>query len=172
MAGIPNFHWSVLRGELYMKRFIFAVLGLCLLSGVTGCGSGGESGAIVRWVSPANDSTFTKGAAIPYEISTQNFNLRIPPSYMHHMSHNVLTRSGDHGDEEIDPTATEGHYHIYLDDAEGSDPHLTQWGTTGAFQLADDISSGTHSLRIELRNNDHLRVGIPGSEAILFFDVE
>jgi hypothetical protein len=76
----------------------------------------------------------------------------------------------DHGGSESNPSAREGHYHIYVDDAAGTDPHLTRWATEDSFEVPE-LPSGTHSLRFELRDNNHVPIGTPGSEAVLFFRV-
>ena len=68
----------------------------------------------------------------------------------------------------INPDAREGHYHVYLDSASGDDPHLTSWQHNDSFELSEDISTGMHSLRFELRDNSHAPVGI---ETIYFFEV-
>ena len=79
----------------------------------------------------------------------------------------------EHDDEvsETNPDAREGHYHVYLDDAAGDDEHLTSWDAQGEYQLPSDITEGAHSLRFELRDNNHAIVGAPDSEAIMFFSI-
>ncbi len=88
----------------------------------------------------------------------------------------LTTTSDDHAEDEhshdsaeTNPDATEGHYHVYLDDATGADSHSTLWTTTGTFEIPADTANGTHSLRFELRDNNHVKVG---PEAVLFFEVE
>ncbi|MEZ4755011.1 MAG: hypothetical protein R3A13_12035 [Bdellovibrionota bacterium] len=78
----------------------------------------------------------------------------------------------DHSADETNPDAVEGHYHIYLDAETGTDPHITAWVAQGEYSLPTNIASGTHSLRFELRDNEHLRLGTADSEAVLFFNVE
>lgn len=78
----------------------------------------------------------------------------------------------DHSSLETNPHAVEGHYHIYLDDAAGSETHTTAWTEHGEYQLPLDIAPGTHSLRFELRDNNHILVGTTHSEAVLFFEVQ
>ena len=90
-----------------------------------------------------------------------------------HDSANAETHGDDghsHGASmsEASRQATEGHYHVYLNDAEGSDPHITSWSDTLDYELSSDIPVGTHSLRFELRDNNHV---IVGAETIYFFDV-
>ncbi|MCB0329884.1 MAG: hypothetical protein KDD70_09475 [Bdellovibrionales bacterium] len=74
-----------------------------------------------------------------------------------------------HDSDAMNHTADEGHYHIYLDDASGTDAHLTAWTTEVTYQLPEGVSPGTHSLRIELRDNSHVLVG---AETVFFFEIE
>ncbi len=78
----------------------------------------------------------------------------------------------DPSSDATSPYANLGHYHVYLDDASGTDPHLTAWTYEGEFQLPDELSPGTHSLRFELRDSYHTPLSVAGSEAVLFFKVE
>ena len=86
--------------------------------------------------------------------------------------HESDAHSDDHGADDTNPTAREGHYHVYLDAAAGSDPHLTSWSYIDSFELPADLTPGTHTLRFELRDNNHMLVGSTGSEAVLFFEVK
>lgn len=61
-----------------------------------------------------------------------------------------------------------GHFHVYLNELVDSDPHLTSWNLNPEYQLPDDIPEGFHSLRFELRDDLHQKVG---SESIYFFEV-
>ncbi len=73
-----------------------------------------------------------------------------------------------HDDSSTHPHATEGHYHVYLNAAADSDEHTTQWVTSLDYTLPEDLPAGSHSLRFELRDNDHVKVG---AETIYFFSV-
>ena len=47
-----------------------------------------------------------------------------------------------------------GHYHAYLGDAQG-EPLLVSAEGSAIVKVPDDVTDGTHSLRIQLRNHDH-----------------
>ena len=47
-----------------------------------------------------------------------------------------------------------GHYHVYLGGAEG-EPLLVSADANATVRVPDDVTDGTHSLRIQLRNHDH-----------------
>lgn len=83
-----------------------------------------------------------------------------------------VTQASDDISSATNPSAREGHYHIYLDEATGSDAHITNWNYTGSFTIPGGITPGIHSLRFELRDNEHTPVGTDWSEAVLFFVVE
>ncbi|MCB0344328.1 MAG: hypothetical protein KDD66_04390 [Bdellovibrionales bacterium] len=65
--------------------------------------------------------------------------------------------------------AVEGHYHVYLDGAQDTDAHVTEWANDFEYALPNEISAGNHSLRFELRDNEHVKVG---AETIYFFSVD
>ena len=47
-----------------------------------------------------------------------------------------------------------GHYHVYLGDAQG-EPLLVSAEGSAIVKVPSDVTDGTHSLRIQLRNHDH-----------------
>jgi len=47
-----------------------------------------------------------------------------------------------------------GHYHVYFGGSEG-EPLLVSAHANAVVKLSDDVTDGTHSLRIQLRENDH-----------------
>ena len=47
-----------------------------------------------------------------------------------------------------------GHYHAYLGDTEGT-PLLVSADSSAVVTVPADVTDGTHSLRIQLRNHDH-----------------
>lgn len=124
----------------------------------------------------SNDSSHEMDEVLEEEESSAH-----EDEHLEEDSHSNSDDSHEHGDDESDhshdssavnPAATEGHYHLYLDEASGTDPHITAWSYEGEYQLPDDISPGTHSLRFELRDNNHTRIGTAGAEAVIFFEVE
>ena len=47
-----------------------------------------------------------------------------------------------------------GHYHVYLGGSEGK-PLLVSADASASIHVPSDVTDGTHSLRIQLRNHDH-----------------
>ena len=47
-----------------------------------------------------------------------------------------------------------GHYHVYLGDPEG-EPLLVSAEESAGVEVPADVTDGTHSLRVQLRNHDH-----------------
>ena len=47
-----------------------------------------------------------------------------------------------------------GHYHVYLGSPEG-EPLLVSADANASIHVPGDVTDGTHSLRIQLRNHDH-----------------
>ena len=47
-----------------------------------------------------------------------------------------------------------GHYHVYLGDAVG-EPLLVSADPSAVVKVPADVTDGTHSLRVQLRNHDH-----------------
>ena len=88
--------------------------------------------------------------------------------HMHEEGGHDMDDGHAHDDNSLHGDAKEGHYHIYLNDAAGSDPHVTAWSSVAEFTLPEDIPAGNHSLRFELRDNTHVKVG---AETIFFFSV-
>ncbi len=77
--------------------------------------------------------------------------------------------------EELAAGSRDGHYHIYLNEATDEDEHVTAWDLTYEYPLPSDLEPGTHSLRVELRNNEHQALEREdGSrfEDVVFFNVE
>ena len=147
----------------------------CILVALTifslaACGgsSGGDEGVSVR-ADLTEPGPFRAGESVPYVLTTENFTLAAP----FNMRSAVVARhdapNHGEGDMAMNPNAKEGHYHVYLNDGSGTDPHVTAWSSEGSYQLPDTLEAGTHSLRFELRDNNHVMVGV---ETVLFFDVE
>lgn len=126
-----------------------------------------------------------------YKLKVENFSLNeplamhsrtIPSQLAHHVDPNVvdveeLSEAADEAgltteitDESPNSgtTARTGHYHIYLNSAEGTDAHTTAWTEQGNYQIPETLPAGMHSLRFELRDNMHVQVQ---AETILFFEV-
>ena len=53
-----------------------------------------------------------------------------------------------------------GHYHVYLGDAQ-TEPLLVSAEESAIVKVPADVTDGTHSLRIQLRNHDHSSLDPP-----------
>ena len=53
-----------------------------------------------------------------------------------------------------------GHYHVYLGGADG-EPLLVSAESSDVVKVPADVTDGTHTLRIQLRNHDHSRLDPP-----------
>lgn len=73
-----------------------------------------------------------------------------------------------HDSNSVHGHATAGHYHVYLDAASDTDPHVTAWSHELEYSLPAEIEPGPHSLRFELRDDQHVKVG---AETVYFFIV-
>ena len=53
-----------------------------------------------------------------------------------------------------DPVPGAGHYHVYLGDPD-AEPLLVSADPSAVVKVPADVTDGTHSLRVQLRNHDH-----------------
>ena len=58
-----------------------------------------------------------------------------------------------------------GHYHVYLGESEG-EPLLVSADTNAVVKVPADVTDGTHSLRIQLRNHDHSHLDPPAEATV------
>ena len=160
-----------------------------------------DEGPSVSIVSPSDDQSFAAGSRITLEFVTRNFELGPPSDAGGHgdshgeeshgeEAHNEDSHGGDSTEgesshslegmhqarsEELAAGSRDGHYHIYLNEATDEDEHVTAWDLTYEYPLPSDLEPGTHSLRVELRNNEHQALEREdGSrfEDVVFFNVE
>ncbi|MDD2943040.1 MAG: hypothetical protein PHC51_08760 [bacterium] len=157
-----------------MKKATLILSSLAFLL-ASGCGSSdGSDEPAIHIVSPDDDASYRAGEGIIYAIHVDNFSLAVPlnlRSALRHAGEEHSTTDMDMSSTETNPEAREGHYHIYLDDHAGADSHVTAWTEEGVFELPLEIEPGHHSLRFELRDNEHIIVGTPESEASVHFMV-
>ncbi|MDH3689160.1 MAG: hypothetical protein OEU36_06720 [Gammaproteobacteria bacterium] len=67
-----------------------------------------------------------------------------------------------------------GHYHIYLDDASGDDYLGVGADSNMKISVPEDITDGTHDVRVVLHNNDHSPGNPPaaGSVALIVYRLD
>ena len=74
----------------------------------------------------------------------------------------------EHADNSSNPAARQGHVHVYLNHGVGSDPHISAWVNDIPVQLPEDLELGTHCLRVELRDDQHLLVDSAYDQTVCF----
>ena len=87
-----------------------------------------------------------------------------------HHDTSMMSSSHSHSGNSSNPLARNGHMHIYLDGASGSDVHITTWSYVTEVKLPQDLAPGMHSLRLELRDDAHTIVN-PELDEFLYFEV-
>lgn len=108
---------------------------------------------------PTYRQPFAAGDLIPLKLLFNNFTLHDPGEHNHtdaalHSDSEHAAQSDDHAE------VYSGHYHVYLDSDDDSDPHLTAWDSSYFYQLPADIEPGIHTLKVSLRGGDHHALGI------------
>ena len=104
-----------------------------------------ESGVKIESPSPVGEVAV--GGELTMELSFENFTL-------------IEVAGG------LPASPGEGHYHVYLDDADGGDYLLVSWENTAVVTIPGNVVPGEHVLRVSLRENDHTPVD-PLSEVFL-----
>lgn len=108
---------------------------------------------------PTYRQQFVAGDLVPLKLLLNNFTLHDPGMHNHgdptaHTPGSHDAESDDHGQ------VFAGHYHVYLDTDDDSAEHLTAWDDVYYYQLPDDIEEGIHTLRVNLRGQDHHALGV------------
>jgi len=105
--------------------------------------------------SPEYRQQFKAGDLIPLRLRLNNFSLHDPAEHAHSGEDQHTDAGADAHDQVF-----QGHYHVYLDTDDDTADHLTAWDDNYYFQLPADITSGLHTLRVNLRGADHHGLGI------------
>jgi len=163
-----------------IKKSLLPLLSLLLFTVACGSSSGFDDGPQVTITDPSNDQAFASGSRIIVRLTTRNFVLGPPNDF-----NSSAEDSHDDGESSVEDThdddaartsqlveqagSGDGHYHLYLDDAVASDPHVTAWTDVVDYEIPGDLPAGIHSFRLELRDNDHQIVGV---EDVVFFRIE
>lgn len=140
-----------------MLRFMGCGVALALVVLPSACDvlNLGPRNVRVSIISPEAGATYGPGDTVELEIAVENFSLIEPDSAKRYNAHPTGDDPLGIDDDHDHPAGTAGHYHIYLDDADGDDPHVTAYSTKVSYVLPDDLSEGTHTIRVTLRNHDH-----------------
>ena len=149
------------------RRFTFtpAILaGVIVLATMAGCGEEGstpESGdakSATEASAPAAESS-DSGSPIVLDVAADKTHA-VQPGDEIRITVSVegfVLDGASIGAEAVPGT---GHYHAYLGSSEG-EPLLVSANASAVVKVPDDVTDGTHSLRIELRNHDHSPLSPP-----------
>lgn len=64
-----------------------------------------------------------------------------------------------------DPRPGSGHYHVYLGNPDG-EPLLVSADASAVVKVPSDVTDGTHTLRVQLRNHDHSQLDPPAEATV------
>jgi hypothetical protein len=103
---------------------------------------------------PTYRQQFAAGELIPLKLLFNNFTLHDPGEHDHNDAA-LHSDSGHASEGDNHSQVYSGHYHVYLDSNDDSDPHLTAWDSSYFYQLPDNVEPGIHTLRVSLRGSDH-----------------
>lgn len=142
-----------------MNRRICA-LGLSTAAVVAACGGcTGDAAPMpdVTIESPATGTEFAPGETVTLVLAFDHFELT-DPNLVTDETKAIVAVLGHAAEEHAN--VQEGHYHVYLDDADGDDEHVTAWTHSVDYTLPEDLTEGAHTLRVNLRDNGHSDLGI------------
>jgi hypothetical protein len=154
-------------------KILFALI----LFVITGCGDSDSDSASVYISSPPSESSFSAGEDFTLSLIVSNFTLNRPTGMNPAITgtqtgalSSVHAKHGDdpHGGDLTNPSATQGHVHIYLNDGSGMDSHITAWNSEVSVTLPNDLPIGMHSLRIEMRDDNHVPLGSDKDDYFIF----
>ena len=157
-----------------LRRFtlISAALAAVVALGVTtGCSEESEPSKSSEAAAPAADETSAKEkesgvAASPIAISvTADKTHAVQPNDEINIEVTVegFVLDGTKLGAAAEPGA--GHYHVYLGSADG-EPLLVSAKASDVVKVPADVTDGTHTLRIQLRNHDHSPLDPPAEAKV------
>jgi hypothetical protein len=127
-------------------KSLFLISSICAALSVAACGGDNNTGDDVdastggaaSVTATPSATTVAPGGTLTLTISVQNFTLEAPAGQPNQAGH--------------------GHYHVYLDDAEGTDYLVADASTTVDVTIPPATADGAHTLKVELYNNDHSEI--------------
>ena len=137
---------------------VSAVLaGAALLTAIAGCGEEGSAPEPAKATDSAEAPAVTPEAdaapAITLEVSADKTHA-VQPGDEIRITVSIEGFALDPASIGDKPAPGSGHYHVYLGSTEG-EPLLVSADASAVVKVPDDVTDGTHSLRIVLRNHDH-----------------
>ena len=132
------------------------LVGAAVLAVATGCGDDGPSAQSETTGSsaqaPASEAS-EAAAEITLEVTADKTHA-VQPGDEIRITVNVTGFALDGTEVGSDAVPDSGHYHVYLGDPQG-EPLLVSADGSAIVKVPADVTDGTHSLRVQLRNHDH-----------------
>ncbi|MDE0460193.1 MAG: hypothetical protein OXI15_23135 [Chromatiales bacterium] len=142
-----------LRRPMLIRAFL---VGAAVLAVTTGCGdddSSAESAAAGSSAQAPASEASEAAAAITLEVTADKTHA-VQPGDEIRITVNATGFVLDGAKTGTGAESGSGHYHVYLGDARG-DPLLVSAEGSATVKVPADVTDGTHSLRVQLRNHDH-----------------
>ena len=132
------------------------LVGAAVLAVTTGCSdddSSAESAAAGSSAQAPASEASEAAAAITLEVTADKTHA-VQPSDEIHITVSVTGFALDGTKVGAGAVPGSGHYHAYLGDTQG-EPLLVSAEGSAILKVPADVTDGTHSLRVQLRNHDH-----------------
>ena len=135
-----------------------SLAGVAVLAGASGCSDDdpppepGDDGASTR--KPAGASEASDAATAITLAVTADKTHAVQPGDEIRITVSVTGFALDNEKLGAEASPGSGHYHVYLGASQG-EPLLVSADESATVKVPDDVTDGTHSLRIQLRNHDH-----------------
>lgn len=132
------------------------LVGAAVLAVTTGCGdddSSAESAAAGGSAQAPASEAGDAAAAITLEVTADKTHA-VQPDDEIRITVSVTGFALDGTKVGAGAESGSGHYHVYLGNAQG-EPLLVSADGSAIVKVPSDVTDGTHSLRVQLRNHDH-----------------
>ena len=158
------------RRAVLKPAFLAAAIGLAVTAGCSEesappASTGAGESATGAQDAGSGESTGT-GAAFPITITvTADKTHAVQPSDEIRIEASVEGFELDAEKIGADAQPGEGHYHVYLGSA-GGEPLLVSADPSAVVKVPADVTDGTHTLRVQLRNHDHSPLDPPAEATV------
>ena len=132
------------------------LVGAAVLTVTTGCGdddSSAESAAAGSSAQAPASEASEAAASITLEVTADKTHA-VQPGDEIRITVSVTGFALDGTKVGAETVPGSGHYHVYLGDTQG-EPLLVSAEGSAIVKVPADVTDGTHSLRVQLRNHDH-----------------
>ena len=141
------------RLSMLIRAFL---VGAAVMTVATGCGdddSSAKSAAAESTAQAPASEASEAAAAIALEVTADKTHA-VQPGDEIRITVSVTGFALDGANLGAGTAPGSGHYHVYLGDARG-EPLLVSAEGSAIVKVPADVTDGTHSLRVQLRNHDH-----------------